>query len=600
MDKNTCKIVSDTIQNMGADDFQKFCTQLLPLLNDKYKGLERHGATKTGKTRKGTPDSILTTNNGTQIAMQASVEENYWGSSKDNITNLKPYKDVVKCIKNLSSVSEVILMSNQELPTNNADVKSSVIKKIQETNADLIIKIFSLVTFESLFQADFKKYYPILKDYMNIEDINYVDKNLNNNILVKQYICKDFNIVKEILSAEFENFPDDNNPPIIFNDKFTDLMKKFINKHFEAQKFRKNEINYDINTIKQKYSNLILAPEKKEQEFITGSIACRPFELADLNGYYIQKQIVENGYNINDLGNYEYYLELCGGGLQTRYNIIEPFFSFLYIKNTTQRVIILESINAKIFNDIFKVRENCFSDETKNYPLRKIQIEPNQSVIIPQGLLLWDSEELLPDYYENIFARTELAHYQEYGIEEFLSNNESKNKVITPYRYIKELKYKVENNEYIVEVEPFDSNLYYSINKCWYCGSCPHIYLHKKNDEWVYYGETLSSKNDINYSYILPIGYDKVRLVELEKEISVIKYLKINNQEKIFCEDKNLSLKQDEYFEICIEPNTPVYISIYGHYECKNDIMPNDEVLKYKQKIIDKYKKFLNNKLSII
>lgn len=600
MDKNTCKIISDTIQNMSADDFQQFCTQILPLTNEKYSMLERHGATKTGQTRKGTPDAIITDSNGMQTAMQASIDKNYWDSNK-NIKKLKPYEDVIKCIKNLSSLEEIILMSNQEIPTNDADIKSRLIKEIKKSNYYIDIKIFTLSTFETLFQANFEKYYPILKEYLSSDDKNYIEKNIITDILVKQYICKNFDIIYEILSAKFDNFPDTKNPPIIFNDTFSKKMKTIVNKHCRFQGFKEIETDYSIDIMKQKYPKLVLVEHNNDAEdYYDCSIAYRPFEIDDLKGFYIQKKIVENGYDINKLGNYEYFTEICGGeSNSTQYNIEEPLFSFLYIKNTTSKLITIENLNAIVFSEELKVIENNNDGKIKTLPIRRMQIESNQAVIIPQGISLGNLEADTSSY-ENVFSKKILKDYLEYGIEESLTDKAPENKIIAPYRDIKEVMYKIDGEEKIVKVKPFDNDLYFSINMFWRCGSCPHIFLHKANREWIYYGETLSNKTDTNYSYSIPKGYNKMRIAELEEEISIIKYLRITATNKVFLEDKNLSLKKGEFIEVNIDENNPLNIEICGHYECKNEIIPHGEILKYKQEIINKYKKILNNQLIIM
>ena len=58
------KEISATLKLMEQGAFQSFCLDFLPLIGSSYKGLERHGGTADGKTRKGTPDLIKTFSNG--------------------------------------------------------------------------------------------------------------------------------------------------------------------------------------------------------------------------------------------------------------------------------------------------------------------------------------------------------------------------------------------------------------------------------------------------------------------------------------------------------------------------------------------------------
>jgi hypothetical protein len=51
-------ILSNSLKAFEQGAFQEFCLSFLPLYDKRYEGLERHGATAAGKTRKGTPDLL--------------------------------------------------------------------------------------------------------------------------------------------------------------------------------------------------------------------------------------------------------------------------------------------------------------------------------------------------------------------------------------------------------------------------------------------------------------------------------------------------------------------------------------------------------------
>lgn len=120
------KDISDALKTMEPGAFQEFCLEFLPLFDPSYKGLERHGGTVNGKTRKGTPDLIKTLSSGRQIAVQCSVATDYWKIPKDK-SKWKPCADVDKCLQFLSNVQEIILCSNQEIPTNAPNAKAEVL-----------------------------------------------------------------------------------------------------------------------------------------------------------------------------------------------------------------------------------------------------------------------------------------------------------------------------------------------------------------------------------------------------------------------------------------------------------------------------------------
>ena len=165
------KEISGALRAMEQGAFQDFCLDFLPLLDPSYKGLERHGGTVEGKTRKGTPDLIKTLSNGKQIAVQCSVTTGYWKSPKEESKFLtwKPCEDIDKCLQHLNNIEEIILCSNQEVPTNKPNVKADILSYAKhKTNARITLlccaDIENFLTdnvatpdFEALFKNHFPK-----------------------------------------------------------------------------------------------------------------------------------------------------------------------------------------------------------------------------------------------------------------------------------------------------------------------------------------------------------------------------------------------------------------------------------------------------------
>ena len=71
-------IINETIKSMEQGEFQCFCLNFLPVYDSKYKGLKRFGHNARGKTTKGTPDNLLTLEDGKIIAFECSTEKKYW------------------------------------------------------------------------------------------------------------------------------------------------------------------------------------------------------------------------------------------------------------------------------------------------------------------------------------------------------------------------------------------------------------------------------------------------------------------------------------------------------------------------------------------
>ncbi len=115
---------------MEPGRFQDFCLHFLPCLADRFEGLERHGHTSGGKTRPGVPDLIKTLDSGMQIAVECGTEEGYWGPV-ENVADLKPYKDIVKCLKTLEAPIEIVAVSNREVPRGAVNVKSQISRALR-------------------------------------------------------------------------------------------------------------------------------------------------------------------------------------------------------------------------------------------------------------------------------------------------------------------------------------------------------------------------------------------------------------------------------------------------------------------------------------
>jgi len=143
-------ILKVALESMEQGRFQELILRFLPLYDSKYTNLRRHGATVTGKTRKGTPDSLSTSlNDGQQIGVQCSTEEGYWDFDPKN-KNVKPFHDIDRCKDELSRIQEIVLCSNREIPTKRPNAKSDVVSYAKSKEVPTIT-LFSLEDLESIF-----------------------------------------------------------------------------------------------------------------------------------------------------------------------------------------------------------------------------------------------------------------------------------------------------------------------------------------------------------------------------------------------------------------------------------------------------------------
>jgi len=191
-------IINETIKSMEQGEFQCFCLNFLPVYDSKYKGLKRFGHNSRGKTRKGTPDILLTLEDGKIIAIECSTEKNYW-KQKEDFNKWKPCKDINKCIEKCkNNLKEIILCSNQEQPTNKPDIDSEIIK-FARNKTSAKITIFDCAKIENILFTNLKipSFKLIYENYF--PDLYEIEHN-------KLYAQKNFEEeISKIISASIKN-----------------------------------------------------------------------------------------------------------------------------------------------------------------------------------------------------------------------------------------------------------------------------------------------------------------------------------------------------------------------------------------------------------
>jgi len=145
IDKRLKKDLFAELQAMEQGKFQEFCLFFLPAYNNKYNRLERHGGTIEGKTRKGTPDLLFTSNQGKQLGVQGSTEKEYWKYpvNTKKYEDWKPCKDIDRCIEELDNLEEIVLCSTDNIPTNCSNAKAIIIDYAKK-KTDAVIVLFTI------------------------------------------------------------------------------------------------------------------------------------------------------------------------------------------------------------------------------------------------------------------------------------------------------------------------------------------------------------------------------------------------------------------------------------------------------------------------
>ena len=269
-------IINETIKSMEQGKFQCFCLSFLAIYDSKYKGLKRSGHNARGKTRKGTPDILLTLEDGKIIAVECSTEKNYWKQTED-INKWKPCKDINKCIEKFKNdLKEIVLCSNQEQPTNKPDIDSKIIK-FAKSKTSAVVTIFDCAQIENivsasiqnpLFKSIYKEYFPeiyeieynkVLDNKKNIEE--GFKKIINDFIKNKSFsLTKEISVEKTKYQREplfrliYENYSPDlsqtEHGKLFIKQFFEEAIKNLISKEIGNKSF---SLTKEISVEKTKY-----------------------------------------------------------------------------------------------------------------------------------------------------------------------------------------------------------------------------------------------------------------------------------------------------------------------------------------------------------
>lgn len=170
-------LIEATLQGMEGGRFQDFCLEFLPLFNERFVGLSRVGHTADGKTRRGVPDLIKTDARGAQTAIQCGTQEDYWKPSPE-YKKWKPLDDAKECLQELAFPTEIVLISNREVPPSHSNCKAELIAQISPDGSTVITpisleeisQILSTAVYEPATRKLIKSYFPEVFDVLSAEE----------------------------------------------------------------------------------------------------------------------------------------------------------------------------------------------------------------------------------------------------------------------------------------------------------------------------------------------------------------------------------------------------------------------------------------------
>lgn len=416
-------------------------------------------------------------------------------------------------------------------------------------------------------------------------------------LYVRHLLCKNWDIVKDIVEGDFQEIPMPL-PQILENDVLRSV-KYIIKEENNIQDTNYQGSNFSSKEeILEKYPDAKEINEYEEDYDYTFYKIVRPLNKEDINNStnFVYKKMLKEGINPSKLGEVLYYISGCGYSEGYYENVIirNRSLLFLQIENISSRPLKISSIEGQSCNQ-GKFTPIIYSEALKSpnmlNKLPDIYIKPNQIVLIPQAILL----EPLDGYYpESIREDVKRTGETGIGIGHIIDNKDwiDKVEIIGPFNIIENINYK--DNMEVDELFPihqFDFSNLYLMQRHWYCGSCPHIFIkNKSGNKWKYFTETLTGNSkDSLFIHNIELEIDKIRIWEIEDEISYFEQLEIiDRYADIIKSFLPFSLNKGDFIDIDIDNSVkfPITIKSKGYYIPLNQTSTNAEAFQYRSVLI--------------
>ena len=385
-----------------------------------------------------------------------------------------------------------------------------------------------------------------------------------DRLYCRYYLCKNYEHLVEISQRDLSKFPVTN--PLLIENSIFNSLKHFIAKHPESYRHA-NAYGKALST-KEEYRMIFpdaIIPSKADFRYSYFDFIRKPSK-KDLESLREKDGLVDlmlnSDLSAEDIAIVVAYHHGCWGvELQEEYIFRQLWCSFLAITNLSDRPIALDSITGEYFSNKFFQHLNTNTKKTKAISLPKAPIRPNDTVLLPLGVILppFYSEKTEcwseTDTYDRDSHYTQTVCHQ--GITEI---NSSDYLVYGNQLVVTAIKYKTDRNLETQEIHELDLSNMYTINRSWSYGSCPHVFFLGK--KLSYYREILSHcclklGND---SFNIPEGINSIIIAEIEDEIAEIQYLKIDGKTIL----KNFKLEKNDI--IILNVTDKVFVEIFGKY----------------------------------
>jgi len=446
------------------------------------------------------------------------------------------------------------------------------------------------------------KWYNIVNSN-NLSSPNDFTDHLN----IRHLVLQNYDIAFEIFNDDYSNLPF--KPLVIKNDifyfvkKILDLNKKNYKVKVASFKEFENEediISYYPQIIKHSNSDLDFAYYWGSRTPLQSELECIRDEFDSILEFMLNNNIKPEYYaksvitkNENGCGSYD-------NSYQEDIIFKDIWFSFLSIENISNKKIVLDRIvgnhqsNQKSLKDFFDTTdlESIYYDCPKNALL------PGEIVIIPTSLILCPFKY---SSFDNVLISS--THSSSYSwIQEF--HHISRTNIPDEEYYILGESFKSDQIDYYVEdkkhqssIHPFDLTNMYTFSRYWQCGSCPHIFFIRDNNDMEYFRNIFNQKlAEFSTEFIIiPENINKLIISELEDEITYIKSITKNGN----IVRHNLFLRKGESAELNVQPKDN--IKIIGFYSPFSKVLDNSNEIIFRNAVITKYlrdKTMLNKRVS--
>jgi hypothetical protein len=558
------RIIDDYIKSIEYYYFQDFCDRLLmslyPVDYTPVRAGGRHGDMK---------------NDGYCVVSRKFFQAHATRGESAKAIKSKIKQDLEGCLNNWNDISEFIFITNDTLIGEIENYVDELRKKYSNVsiqtwgNKKLAFKIKEL---------DLKKIEYVI-DRNIVQEPSFIESTTLN---AKYLITNEFDFIKSISNGDLSDFPFEN--PILLDNPCLKFLRSLINK----QSYRKQGIENPIDLKESEYLKIYtdskqIPYDNGEHRFFYHERIPTIEEITTiLKEDAVSQLLIHNQIPANKISkiNTCYESECDRPGRFQELFLLRPLYAqFIVVKNISNLPVKLDSIESVLQDGILN-QETLIPNYVTKLP--DFTIEPQQNIIVLIGLFLIEFKEIEENYSQLVTFHSVPEQVQELKLGSLEVNPiiEYIGPRLIPNRL------NINNDQESFCIHEFSMDNVYWINRYWMCGSCPHLFFINSNGKTLYQGEIFIVPPD-QVSIIeieIPENVEEVLIVELEKEITQINYLKIND--KLFM--SNILLNENEYFKFKVNPNDR--LKIEGKYTLR--LQSNEKLtIIEKKNLIEKFKK---------